>query len=143
MKYLVSGIMSSKEVVKKKIKKKKKWYLGSLSVPAVYCFASPMASSSVRLMAELVCSKESQVAWYLLPGHLCSPPPPSPCLFFLLLPLAFSNTLYTLYPAVCPSSPRCLCPWSHPGQAMPTHHWGKGEEPTPWAHAMGPCESLA
>lgn len=85
--------MSSKEVVSRVS------FRGLLS-------CVPQASSSVRLMGELVCSKESQVTWYLLPEHLCSLPPLSPCLLSRLLPLA------SLYPLLCSLSqqPQMLMP---------------------------------
>ena len=99
MKYLVSGIMSSKEVVKKKFKKKKKKqrYLGSLSVPVVYCFASPMASSSVRLMGELVCSKVKWLGTFFLGISAHHLPPPLVSFFF-----------YCLWPFLTPSIPSTL-----------------------------------
>lgn len=104
-----------------------KLYVGPFSVPEVYCFAAPVAYSPVRLMGELTCCK-GQVAWYLIPGHLCPQPPPP--LVFYLLPWAASNTFCIPLSESVLAAPECLCLQSQLGKAVPNHS-GKGEEPVP------------
>lgn len=67
-----------------------------------------------------------------LPGHLYSPPPPSPCPFLLLLPLASSNTY------VPSQQPQMLVPMVTPGSGSANSPLGRRRG----THSKGTCHRI-
>ena len=98
-----------------------------------------MASSLVRPLGELVCSKGGPSGLVPSPWYLCPPPHPTPVSLLSSTALGlFWHLLYPLPLQPVPAAPEFLCLWSHPGEAVPTHPWEEGEELIPWACAVDP-----